>query len=98
VRSRRGARFTAQGRLLLFTGMRSRDVCSRGYVFMQTKLGKRTLSARRARLRPNCTWRRSVVFHARRRLRGHRLRFRIRFLGNDALRPTRTLTRRATAR
>jgi pimeloyl-ACP methyl ester carboxylesterase len=98
VRSRRGSRFRISGSLLLYTGMRPQDVCSKGVVSVQTKLGKHTLSARRARLSAACTWHVSVAFHARDHLRGRRLRFIIRFPGNDALRATKPLTRRATAR
>jgi hypothetical protein len=57
-------------------------------VAVQTKVGRKTISNRRARLRRDCTYRLRIIFKRRSRLgRAGRLRFKAGFLGNDALRP-----------
>lgn len=90
-------RFRISGRVRLFTGMDREDVCNGGRLAVQTKVGRTTISNRRARLRRDCTYRVTITFNRRSRLgRAGRLRFEARFLGNDALRPA--TAKRRTAR
>ena len=87
-RDRRGPRrFTTTGRLLLPSGLTRREACN-GRISVQVKARRNTISLRRARLRRDCTFRSRVTFRAPRRFAGQRrLRFRVRFLSNDLLRP-----------
>ena len=85
-----------RGTLELYSGVRPADACGAGDVLVQTKLGTKTLSARRGHVSRTCTWHVSVAFHHS--LKRHHLRFVVRFLGNDVLRRTAAVTRRGTAR
>ncbi len=64
---------------------------------MRSTVGNRTIATRRVALRSDCTFRVSVTFLSKRRLRSGRLTFRVKFLGNDRFKPaaTRTLFARA---
>jgi hypothetical protein len=76
--------------------MQPSQACQGGRVAVQVKAGRTTISTRRARLRRDCSYRVTVTFRKRSRLgREGRLRFRARFLGNDALRPKRGRLRTA---
>jgi hypothetical protein len=91
-------RFRIRGRLRPPAGMSAADACAGGRVTIQVKAGRSTVSARRAKLRRNCTYRRAVTFRKRSRLgRAGKLRFRARFHGNDTLRPRASRTRGVAA-
>jgi hypothetical protein len=62
-----------------------REVCGSGVVSVQVKAGRRTVSTRRTRLRPDCRFRSAVTFRSARRLGRRRLTFEVRFFGNRAL-------------
>ena len=63
----------------------------RGTVTVRYKAGRRTISARRARVRRSCAFRSRVTFSVPQRFAGRaRLRVRVRFGGNAALRPARS--------
>jgi len=89
-------RFTVSGRVRLPAGL-GVSACKGGRVSLQTKVGAKTISTRRATLRANCTYRVTVAFHASRRLGNGRLTMRVRFQGSSRLKPAgpRTLSVRA---
>jgi hypothetical protein len=74
------------------------EACGSGRVLVQVKRGRRTISARRARLRSDCRFRSSVTFRKPRRLGRGRLKFSVRFLGNASVAPARAKTRRVRAK
>ena len=74
---RRGRRYVTTGRVIPPAGV----ACAGGRVTVQVRAGRRTVSARHARLRAGCR------FASRVRLRGRRLRFSVQFAGNEALTP-----------
>ena len=83
-------RFTTRGRLVLPAGVAVADGC-RGTVLVRVKAGRRTISARRAPVRPSCAFRSRVAFSDPARFAGRaRLRVRVRFGGNAALRAARS--------
>ncbi len=86
-------RFRSSGRVALPHGLTRRQACGAGTVAVQVKAGRRTVSARRAHVRADCTYRSTVAFRARRRLGRGRLTVRARFSGNRVL-----LARHARAR
>ena len=86
-------RYRSSGRITPPRGLSRRQACGAGTVIVQIKAGHRTISARRAGLHADCTYRSTVRFAARRRLGRGRLTFRARFSGNRAL-----LARQARAR
>ena len=89
--------FRARGRVRLFAGINPAQACRGGRVSVQVKVGRKTVSTRRVRLRGDCSYRSRVTFRKRSRLgRTGQLRFRARFLGNDALRAKRGRVRTAT--
>ena len=91
-------RFTTRGRLVPPAGVERADAC-RGSVTVRFKAGGRTISLRRARVRPSCAFRSRVTFSVRRRFAGRsRLRVRVRFAGNAALRPARARQRAVRVR
>jgi hypothetical protein len=97
VRPRRDRRrpwvFRTRGRLLLPAGMSREQGCGSGRVSVRVRVRGRTISSRRARLRSDCTFRSRVRFRAGRRLGRGRLRFVVRFGGNDAVAPVRARSR-----
>ena len=86
-------RFRTRGRLIRPAGVSRARGC-RGRVLVQVKKGRRTISARRAKLGRHCRFRSKVTF---RRVRG-RLRFIVRFSGNRAIAPGSARTVRVRAR
>ncbi len=91
-------RFRVKGRVRLFSGMQPAQACAGGRVSVQVKAVRNTISNRRTKLRPDCSYRLRVTFRKRARLgRAGRLRFRARFTGNDALRPARGRVRTVRA-
>jgi Ca2+-binding RTX toxin-like protein len=87
ARDRRATyRFTTTGRLALPAAVSRTIGCANGAVAVTIKRGSRTLSARRAALRRDCTFRSTVRFNSGRRLGNGRLRVVARFLGNGVLR------------
>lgn len=89
-RSPRGARLVTSGRLRPPTDLRPAQACAGGVVSVQVKIRRRTISARRVRLRADCSYRSSVVFRSPRRLRrAPRLTVMARFTGNATLSPRR---------
>ena len=92
-------RFTVSGRVTLPSGLSAAQGCRGGRFSLQYKAGRRTISNRRVVLRTNCTYRSSVRFKDRRRFgRRSRLTLRVRFLGNDRLRPQAVRTLRPRVR
>jgi len=72
------------------------SACKGGRVSVQTKVGTKTISTRRATLRSDCSYRVALNFAVRSRLGGGRLTLRVRFLGSDRF--TRAATRTLSAR
>jgi hypothetical protein len=95
---RRPYRFATTGRLVLPAGVAADRGCGEGVVSVQVKAGRRTISARRTRLRLDCTFRTSVTFRDARRLGRGGLRFVVRFLGNSTLAPVGARPRSVRAR
>jgi hypothetical protein len=85
VRTRGASTLTlrTRGRLRLPKGT-GRRLCVKSTVAVQVKSGNRTVSMRRAPLRPDCTYRSSVTFTALGRLTG-RLTVTAQFMGNGRL-------------
>lgn len=80
-------RYTTKGRIVLPEGVRAADGCA-GKVSVQIKRGRKTVSNRRAKVKPNCTFRSKVKFTLRNRLGDKgKLKFTVRFLGNKVLLP-----------
>ena len=81
--------FTTTGRILPPSGLSSADACrSVGLVSVQVQRRKATISNRRATLRPDCTFASQVTFKYRKRFGSvRRLKFTIRFAGNQRLEP-----------
>ena len=79
--------FRTTGRVLLPAGLTPAQACtSIGQVSVQVKRRGQTISTRRVRLRANCRFTSRVSFGQARRFRGaRRLRFHIRFAGNQVL-------------
>jgi hypothetical protein len=67
-------------------------------VTVQVKAGRRTISARRAKLRRNCRFASRVTFRKASRLGRGRLKFVVRFSGNGAVAPGSARTVRVRAR
>jgi hypothetical protein len=86
-------RYRTIGRLVLPPGVSAAQGC-RGSVTVQVKKRRRTISARRAKLRRTCRFASHVTFH---RARG-RLRFIVRFSGNGSVAPGSARTVRVRAR
>ena len=80
-------RFTTTGRLTLPTGVTAAQAC-RGTVTVQIKAGAKTVSTRRVKLRPGCTYRSRVTFRSPQRLRPRTLRRIVRFGGNSVVNAT----------
>jgi hypothetical protein len=78
--TRRGRRYRTSGRLVVPAGV-DRLLACRGAVSVQVRAGRLTISTRRARLRPDCTFASRVGFARARR----RLTFSVRFFGNTVL-------------
>jgi len=90
-------RFTVSGRVTLPTGVTRTQGCGKGRLSVQVKVGRKTISTRRATLSRTCTYRSTVSFRNRKRFgRRAKLTVRVRFLGNARLRPqtVRTLSAR----
>ena len=102
VRPRRDRRppvvVRTRGRLVLPAGVEAASACG-GAVAVQIKASRRTVSARRARVRPNCTFASRVALRVPSRLRGaRRLAVHVRFLGNARLRAVSAKPRRVALR
>lgn len=92
-------RFTVSGRVTLPSGVTPAQGCGQGRVSVQYKAGRKTISNRRASLRRSCTYRSTVRFrNAKRFGRRGRLAVRVRFLGNDRLKPQKVRTLRPRVR
>ena len=79
-------RFRTAGRLRLPAGVTPALGCAEGQVSIQVKAGAKTISTRRANLSRTCTFSSTVTFRDRRRFtRNGRLRFTLRFTGNEVL-------------
>jgi hypothetical protein len=83
--ARRGLRFTTTGRVRRPTGIRAKHACGSGFVSVQIKAARKTISSRRVQLSRSCTYRSRVTFRSPKR----RLTVRVRFLGNAVLGPRR---------
>lgn len=84
----RGVRLNTAGRLGPPVGVTRRQACRSGVVAVHVKARRSTISARRVRLRGDCSFRSSVTFGALRRLLGAgRLVVTVRFAGNGSLLP-----------
>lgn len=79
-------RFLTTGRVVLPSAVRSAVGCDEGVVAVRVKAKRKTISTRRTTLKSNCTFASRVSFRDRRRFtRSGRLRFQVRFTGNDVL-------------
>lgn len=85
---RRPFRFITTGRLELPPVVAPALAC-KGRVSIQIKTNRSTISTRRARLRPNCTYGSRVTFRVPRRLVRRRLKVIVRFGGNAIVAPRR---------
>ena len=85
-------RFRTSGRITLPSSVRKADGCA-GKVQVRFKAGSKTISTRRANLRSDCTFSRSVSFGIKSRLKPGRLKVQVRFLGNAVLLPKSARTR-----
>ena len=80
--------FTVTGKVTRPATVRTSDGCGEGLVSVQVKAGSKTVSTRRVTLSGDCSYRSSVAFAVRSRLgRSGRLKFGVRFLGNNVLAP-----------
>lgn len=77
-------RFKASGKLSLPEGVSAEEGC-RGKVRVRYKVGRKTISSRKAKVRSNCRWSRKVAFGQRYRLTRGKLRVFATFQGNDVL-------------
>jgi Ca2+-binding RTX toxin-like protein len=78
--------FRTAGRLRLPAGVTPALGCADGQVSIQVKAGPKTISTRRADLRGDCTFSSTARFADRKRFtRSGRLRFTLRFTGNEVL-------------
>ena len=80
---RRPFRFRTRGRLVRPAGVTAAEAC-RGTVTVQVKAGRRTISARRAKLRRSCRFASKVTFRRAARLGRGRLKFIVRFAAGTA--------------
>ena len=83
-------RFRLTGRIVPPAGLTPAEACSSvGVVSVQVKRRSLTLSTRRVQVKPDCTYSSTVTFRRRARLgrRTRRLKFTVRWLGNQALLP-----------
>ena len=92
-------RFRSSGRLQLPPGVTEAQGCGDGRVSIQVKAGRKTISTRRARVSGACTFSSTVTFRNRRRFtRNGRLRFTLRFTGNEILNRTSAVARNIRTR
>jgi hypothetical protein len=92
-------RFRTSGRLRLPANVSQAQACGEGQVSIQIKAGAKTISTRRAELSRTCTFSSTVTFRDRRRFtRAGRLRFTIRFTGNEVLTRTAAVARNVRTR
>lgn len=92
-------RFRTTGRLRLPAAVPASIGCSEGVVSVQVKSVGKTISTRRAELRRDCSFSSAVRFATRRRFsRNGRLRFELRFAGNELLTRTAALRRSVQTR
>lgn len=80
-------RFTTSGKLTLPANVRSADGCKGGFVTVQFRAGKKTVSSRRVGVKPDCTYKSAVTFRIPGRLHPKRLNVLVRFGGNAMLNP-----------
>ena len=91
--------FRTTGRLRLPVGVTPALGCSEGTVSIQVKAGAKTISNRRATLRRDCSFVSTVRFADRRRFtRSGRLRFTLRFTGNEVLNRSAAIARNIRTR
>ena len=82
--------FRTTGRVVPPASLSTALACasSTGIVAVQVKKGKETISNRRVALKPDCSYSSSVTFKERKRFgKRRRLKFVVRFLGNERLEP-----------
>ncbi len=79
-------RFRTTGKLTRPAGVRQADACA-GKVSIRVKAGKKTISTRRVSVRRDCTFRSTVSFTIKSRVKPGRLKYEVRFLGNAVLLP-----------
>ena len=92
-------RFTVSGRVVLPSGVTPAQGCGQGRFSLQYKAGRKTISTRRVSLSRTCTYRSTVRFrNAKRFGKRTRLTVRVRFQGNDRLRPQTVRTLRPRVR
>ena len=97
--TRRGLRFTPTGRVRLPKGLTSKQACGSGYVTVQLKAARKTISTRRVQLSRSCTYRSRVTFRSRKRFAtSDKLTVRVRFLGNGVLAPRSARSAKVRAR
>jgi hypothetical protein len=95
----RPRRFRIKGAVTPPDGLSVAEACTSGTVLVTTKAGRQTISTRRAKLRPDCTYSLRITFK-RRFASATRLRFTARLLGNAGMTTARsdTVTARIRAR
>ncbi len=86
-------RFTALGRLRLPASVSAASGCAAGFVAIQFKAGKKTVSTKRVRIRRDCTYRSTKAFNLPERLNPERLRVQAIFAGNSVLTSRRSARR-----
>jgi hypothetical protein len=80
-------RFRVTGGIQLPRVVTAAQACTTGFVSVQVKRGKRTISTRRVRIRRTCGFSSTVTFRNRRRVGTGRLSVTVRWLGNAVLAP-----------
>ena len=93
----RPRRFRITGAVTPPDGLSVAEACASGTVLVTTKAGRDTVSTRRARLRPDCSYGIRISFK-RRFGRATHLRFTARVLGNARMSSARSDTVRARIR
>ena len=92
-------RFTTSGTMTPAGAFTAAAFCGKGIVQVQVKTATlKVVSTRKVSLRKDCTYRSTVSFGNRKRLgRSGRLRFQVKFLGNDRVRPKTAAVKTARA-
>ena len=90
-------KFRARGALDLPAGVSAEEGC-KGRITTQWKIGKKTISTRRAKVKPDCTWSVRNKFGEQYRITGRKLRVFAVFNGNDVLQRERAGKRKVTVK
>jgi Ca2+-binding RTX toxin-like protein len=87
-------RFTTSGKITLPANVTKALGCKGGFISVQFRAGKKTVSNRRVGLKSNCTYKSAVTFRIPSRLHPKTLQVLVRFLGNGTLTAKKATTRK----